>query len=144
MGARLHKSYLAEHDELCRPLAPFPPAPSTRNPDVAMKRQDQFAQVYHVVGLIPHGRVVTYGQIARHLGWPNGARTVGWAMRHCPACLPWHRVVGQASGHGPRGRLSARAADEGSMRQRMLLEDEGVAFDAHGRINLLQYGWDEI
>ena len=40
-----------------------------------------FPRVYEVVGRVPRGRVVTYGQIAQHLGQPNGARAVGWAMR---------------------------------------------------------------
>jgi len=144
MGAAFHNSHLAEHDEIHCPLAQFSPTSSIPSPDIAMKRQDQFAHVYHVVENIPYGRVVTYGQIARHLGWPNGARTVGWAMRHCPTDLPWHRVVGQAPGRMPRGRLSARAADEGSIWQRMLLDEEGVTFDVHDRIDLTQHGWDEI
>lgn len=40
-----------------------------------------FEQVYAIVRLIPKGKVVSYGQIARTLGKPRGARAVGWAMR---------------------------------------------------------------
>ena len=54
--------------------------------------------VYRFVRTIPRGRVVTYGQIAALLGAPRAARAVGMAMRHCPAGLPWHRVVNARGG----------------------------------------------
>jgi len=97
--------------------------------------REVYRRIYEVAARIPPGRVVTYGQIAVHVGLPNGARTVGWAMRHCPADLPWHRVV------NARGRISLRA--EGSF-QRALLEAEGVAFDRAGRIDLSVYRWDGV
>ena len=34
-----------------------------------------FNQVHHIVRQVPHGKVVSYGQIAFWLGWPHGART---------------------------------------------------------------------
>ena len=52
-----------------------------------------FDEVYRIVARIPHGKVASYGQIARLLGRPGAARQVGWAMRHCPGGLPWQRVV---------------------------------------------------
>ena len=52
-----------------------------------------FSGVYGLVAQIPRGRVVSYGQIARELGMPRGARQVGWAMRRCPEALQWQRVV---------------------------------------------------
>ena len=42
-----------------------------------------FPAVYEVVRQIPRGRVMSYGQIARLLGFPRAARQVGWAMRCC-------------------------------------------------------------
>ena len=42
-----------------------------------------FPAVYEVVRQIPRGRVISYGQIARLLGFPRAARQVGWAMRCC-------------------------------------------------------------
>src|SRR5262249_30037455 len=59
--------------------------------------------VYRLVEQIPRGQVATYGQIAALLGWPRAARAVGYAMRHCPANVPWHRVV------NARGGISVRA-----------------------------------
>ena len=52
-----------------------------------------FPAVYEVVRQIPCGRVMSYGQIARLLGFPRAARQVGWAMRCCPDDIPWQRVV---------------------------------------------------
>jgi len=94
-------------------------------------------RIYAVVARIPRGCVATYGQIARHLGMPNGARTVGWAMRHCPDGLPWHRVVNAS------GQTSKRASDGHNM-QRTLLEEEGVAFSLRDRIDLDAFGWRGI
>ena len=96
-----------------------------------------YDRIYAVVTRIPYGRVVTYGQIASHLGMPHGARTVGWAMRHCPEGLPWHRVVNAA------GKTSQRASD-GQQFQRRLLEDEGIEFGLNSRIDLDAFGWKEI
>ncbi|MDX9954068.1 MAG: MGMT family protein [Anaerolineae bacterium] len=90
-----------------------------------------FESVYALVCQIPAGKVTTYGQIARWLGWEHGARTVGWALRSAPADIPWHRVV------NGRGGISLLENAE----QRLRLESEGVVFDALGRINLKEYGF---
>ena len=100
---------------------------------------DSFYQrVYELVARVPFGKVVTYGQIARRLGMPPGGRAVGWAMRQCPEGLPWHRVV------NAQGGLSKGEHADYIPLQRALLEEEGVAFDLQGHINLQVYGWDEI
>ena len=96
-------------------------------------------RVYRLVARIPRGKVVTYGEIARMLGRPSGARAVGWAMHHCPEGLPWHRVV-NAQG---RVSLTARYPD-GKLVQQALLEEEGVAFDAAGRLDLEKYAWTTV
>lgn len=92
-----------------------------------------FEQVYAVVATIPHGKVASYGQIARLLGLPRAARKVGWAMRCCPEGLPWQRVV-MADGSVTGGMYA-------DMR-RMLLEAEGVTFLPDGRIDMEVYGCD--
>jgi len=97
-----------------------------------------YERVYEVVARIPRGRVATYGQIAHHLGMPQGARAVGWAMRQCPGSLPWHRVV------NAQGGLSKGAHPEYCPLQRSLLEEEGVSFLADGRVELARFGWDGI
>ncbi|MFB0536550.1 MAG: MGMT family protein, partial [Anaerolineae bacterium] len=56
---------------------------------------DFFSRVYRLVSMIPRGKVASYGQIARMLGSPRGARTVGWALHGLPegTDVPWHRVI---------------------------------------------------
>jgi methylated-DNA-protein-cysteine methyltransferase-like protein len=87
-------------------------------------RQSFFKQVYGVVRTIPHGRVLTYGQIAMLLGAPTMARQVGWAMHGCPKGLPWQRVVGA----GGKLLINSLSKDGGALLQRKLLESEGVCF----------------
>ncbi len=96
-----------------------------------------FPRVYALVRKIPRGRVATYGQIARALGAPRAARTVGWAMRACDHAVPWHRVV------NAQGRISVRPTS-GYHEQHARLKEEGVRFDREGRINLRKYGWSQI
>jgi methylated-DNA-protein-cysteine methyltransferase related protein len=93
-----------------------------------------FEQVYALVKTVPYGKVTTYSSIARALGMHNGARQVGWAMAVCDDSVPAHRVVnasGALSGH--RGGIDLRRA---------MLEEEGVEFDAAGRIPLERYLWE--
>jgi methylated-DNA-protein-cysteine methyltransferase related protein len=98
-----------------------------------MLAKRQFDAVYAMVRRIPRGQVASYGQIAFFLGWPNGARTVGWALRALPTDLdvPWHRVV------NAEGKISLPNPE----RQRERLETEGVVFDRKGRIDLRRFGW---
>lgn len=93
-----------------------------------------FRHVYAIVRKIPRGKVATYGQIARMMGMPHGARTVGWAMRACPQNVPWHRVV------NAQGKISVRDT-EGFPLQRALLQAEGVRFSRAKIIDLKKYGW---
>ena len=94
---------------------------------------DQFFEnVYAVLAQIPAGRVVSYGQIARLLGYPRAARQVGRAMRCCPGHLPWQRVV-MADGSVTGGAFAeARKAR---------LEAEGVAFLPDGRVDMEKHSW---
>lgn len=92
-----------------------------------------FERVYEMVRRIPPGRVATYGQIARLLDWPRGARTVGWALRALKpdTDVPWHRVVNAL------GRISI----DDAAHQRARLEAEDVLFDETGSIDLSRYRW---
>jgi methylated-DNA-[protein]-cysteine S-methyltransferase len=62
---------------------------------------------------IPYGTTWTYGQLARELGNPNGARAVGLANGRNPVSIivPCHRVIGsdgKLTGYG--GGLPRKAA----------------------------------
>ena len=89
-------------------------------------------QVYEIVAQIPPGKVIAYGQIARMLGFPRGARQVGWAMRNCPDDLPWQRVVMADGAIAGGGYATLR---------RELLEGEDVAFLSDGRVDMALCGW---
>jgi methylated-DNA-protein-cysteine methyltransferase-like protein len=101
-----------------------------------MGEEGFFERVYAAVRRIPRGRVMTYGEVARLIGTPRGARAVGWALRVLPRRLhgvvPWHRVVGQG------GRISLRAG-AGPLLQRRRLRAEGVRFRG-GRVDVERYG----
>ena len=94
-------------------------------------------RIYAAVRRIPRGRVATYGQIATLAGLPRQPRLVGYALHALPSSttLPWHRVI------NARGMVSVRAGGAPSLTQRLLLEREGIHFDARGRVSLERFGW---
>lgn len=85
-----------------------------------------------MVRLVPRGRVITYGAIARVLGSPYKAREVGWAMAVCPDGVPAQRVI------NARGEISGGGQAEVRRKQ---LEADGVAFLPGGRVDLERYLW---
>ena len=96
-----------------------------------------YARIYAAVRRVPRGRVATYGQIARWAKLPGHARQVGYAMYALPAgtSVPWQRIV------NAKGEISRRSRAGGELTQRILLEREGVRFNAKGRIDLRRHGW---
>ena len=100
-----------------------------------------WARWYRIVRRVPRGRVTTYGAVALKGGVPRAARQVGYALaalRGTRHDVPWHRVLGAR----PRGAAAVSILDPvGAAVQRRLLEDEGVAFDARGRVELARFGW---
>jgi len=103
------------------------PSPSSR-----------YRRIYAQVARIPRGRVATYGQIAALAGLAGQARLVGYALHALPdgSGLPWQRVV------NARGEVSARSDPAGhEALQRVILQHEGIAFDARGRISLPRFQW---
>lgn len=97
-----------------------------------------YQQIYAKVRAIPLGKVATYGDIARMVGLPRHARMVGNALHALPVDtdVPWQRVI-NAQGSISLGKLSA----DGALHQRLLLEAEGVVFQANGKVNLKVYRW---
>jgi methylated-DNA-protein-cysteine methyltransferase-like protein len=99
---------------------------------------DEFEQqLYAWLAQVPRGKVVTYGQLARLIGRPNGARWVGRQMGRLPrdSVLPWFRVINAS------GRSSIPVDSSGWNRQLRLLRDEGVEI-VDGRIPLKRYQWN--
>lgn len=78
--------------------------------------------------------MATYGQLSELIDRRLTPVGVGWAVRAAGEdSIPWHRVV------NARGGISTDDQHPGL--QRALLETEGVAFDAEGRIDLVKFGW---
>ena len=79
-------------------------------------------EVYAATRAIPPGSTVTYGDIAREIGRPDGARDVGAALASnpFPIVVPCHRVV------GANGKLTGFSAPGGLATKRRMLELEGT------------------
>jgi methylated-DNA-protein-cysteine methyltransferase related protein len=93
-------------------------------------------RVLELIGKIPTGHVMTYGQLAEVAGMPRHARAVGDILHglSTKTDLPWWRVINAS------GKISTYKVGTGEL-QRGLLEREGVVFDANGKINLEAYRW---
>lgn len=99
--------------------------------DTAQFRQD----VYAIVAAIPHGKVLTYGQVALLAGYPNHSRLVGNLLCKAESSshLPCHRVVNAQGRPAPVWQ-----------EQRPLLEAEGVPFKSNGCVNLSLARWNHL
>ncbi|UPQ88863.1 MGMT family protein [Vibrio sinaloensis] len=97
---------------------------------------DQFLmQIFAVIHQIPHGKVTTYGQVAKMAGYPGYARHVGKALGNLPtgSKLPWYRVINS------QGKISLKGQD--LQRQRKALLEEGVEVSTLGKVRLKHYQW---
>ncbi len=78
--------------------------------------------VYVLLSKIPSGKVSTYGDIAKALGHPKAARTIGRMIANNPnpISIPCHRVV---KSNGEIGGFAY-----GEQMKREILEKEGIKF----------------
>jgi len=103
------------------------------------KHNDFFSRVYEVTGLIPYGRVTSYGAIARFLGTGKSARMVGWALNvsHTrPEYIPAHRVVNRD------GLLTGKFHFGNTSTMQQLLENEGFFIEDDKILNFREKFWD--
>jgi len=96
------------------------------------------ARIFALVRACPVGRVTTYGWLAKAVGYPRGARMVGWMMNEASSGVPAQRVINS------KGELSGGWAFGSPDRMRLLLESEGIIFSDEGRVDLKRYGWDPL
>lgn len=100
------------------------------------KTDNQFKQrVLSLVGQIPEGRVMTYGQIALLCGNPRAARIVGGIAHFGDSELPWQRVVMKD------GSL-ARGFPGGLKGHKTALESEGIKVSNDYRVEIRKILWN--
>lgn len=96
-----------------------------------------FDKVYEVARLIPHGRVTSYGAIAKYLGAARSARMVGYAMNGSGGKdVPAHRVVNR------KGLLTGKHHFDGTNLMQQLLESEGIIVIENQIQNFDTVFWD--
>ncbi len=111
-------------DEACRQLRAYF-AGELRKFDLplALAGSSFEQRVWNALCKIPHGRTVSYGDIARKIGQPKACRAVGLANGRnlIPIVVPCHRVIGS------NGSLTGYGG--GLDTKRRLLELEGVLLE---------------
>lgn len=104
-----------------------------------MNNNTFFSKVYTVTRKIPAGRITTYGAIARHIGSPQAARMVGFALNSSIGISPFvpaHRVVNR------NGLLTGKKFFGGQNTMKELLENEGVKIKDDKIIDFGLVFWD--
>lgn len=91
-------------------------------------------RVYEVVGSIPAGRVMSYGQVAAAAGAAWAAWEVGQIAHTGPSDLPWQRVVNKSGG-------LARGYPGGFEGHKKVLEAEGMSVDEGYRVDIERLIW---
>lgn len=112
-----------------------------RGPKSAKTTADAFQQarkdIIATLKRIPHGKVVSYSQLAYTAGWPGRARLVARVLSDLPTSagsVPWQRVI------NAQGRIAIAKDSPAHPLQQRLLEAEGVVF-LNGRVSFEQHGW---
>ncbi|KAF2791325.1 DNA binding methylated-DNA--cysteine S-methyltransferase [Melanomma pulvis-pyrius CBS 109.77] len=112
-----------------------------------------YEAVYEAIQEIPHGRVTSYGHIARLVGKPERPRQVGVCLKNLPSPstdpsktsprwnsgnVPWQRVISASGRISPRG-------PSGASRHAAALRAENVEVNqgAMGEltVDLGRFGW---
>lgn len=93
------------------------------------------ARVIAIVQLIPHGRVLSYGDVATLAGSARAARAVGSILKTASEDLPWHRVInGQMA-------ISGSHFDGRPLLQLRHLQAEGHVIEHNGRLQDRSARW---
>ncbi len=94
------------------------------------------ARIWHIVGLIPEGKVSSYGKVADLAGLPGRARYVSQALKLAPTelNLPWHRVINS------QGKIAFAEHTPAFIEQMQRLRSEQVIVN-RGKVALSNYQW---
>ena len=99
---------------------------------------ESFEEVFEVVKLIPHGKVTSYGAIAKYLS--TSPRVIGWAMNSVNGRteIPAHRVVNR------NGVLTGKIHFQTPTMMQQLLEEEGLVIKNDQIQNFQNHLWNPI
>lgn len=91
-------------------------------------------RVVKIIGDIPRGKVMTYGQVALLCGSPRAARQVVRILHSLSHKynLPWHRVINS------KGKIAIKVSSM-SMLQKDLLMEENISFIDDSTVDLDEY-----
>ncbi|WP_055667548.1 MGMT family protein [Desnuesiella massiliensis] len=91
-------------------------------------------RVVKIIGNIPKGKVMTYGQIAFLCGSPRAARQVVRILHSLSHKynLPWHRVINS------QGKVAIKDSSA-NMLQKDLLIEENISFIDDSTVDLDEY-----
>ena len=94
-----------------------------------MSYSESTIAILMILKQLPVGKVISYGEVAKLAGYPNGARQVVRILSSLSDTehLPWHRVVNK------QGQIAL--SGEGAFIQKALLEAEGVVVSDEGKID---------
>ncbi|WP_088071752.1 MGMT family protein [Gottfriedia luciferensis] len=97
------------------------------------------SRAIEIIKNIPSGKVMTYGQVAKLAGSPRGARQVVRILHSMSQKyhLPWHRVL------NAKGEIGIQD-EEGFLKQKQYLQNEGINFIDERKINLNVYQVNQI
>ncbi|HJM08962.1 MAG: MGMT family protein [Gammaproteobacteria bacterium] len=93
---------------------------------MSLKKPTEFQkEVWSTIDKIPHGKTITYKELAISIGRPNAYRAVANACgkNPNPVSTPCHRVVSSS------GKIGGYSGSGGIEKKKALLKKEGVIFD---------------
>ncbi len=91
-------------------------------------------KIYLELQKIPHGKTISYGELASNIGQPGSARAVGRAVgaNPLPLIIPCHRVIGH------KGKIGGFSAAGGVPQKIAMLKLEGISLgDVDSNIDTL-------
>jgi len=108
----------------------------TNSTQETQSKLSPMAKIWHIVAMIPPGKVSSYGKVADFAGLPGRARYVSKALKSAPEhlSLPWHRVLNS------QGKISFEKHSVPFQEQMELLRIEGVTVNC-GKVDLSEFEW---
>lgn len=94
-------------------------------------------KIIALIKKIPKGKVATYSQLAKLANNPHAIRGVVWILHSQSSTkdLPWHRVV------NAKGKISFPEMSEQWIKQKKLLEKDGIEFGDGLVIDMDEFQW---